>query len=211
MTGMLANVSAARGWSIFTPMISSIAGMLDHLGPLGFIRRKNMDLGWGDDLAAVLERDYAESCQSIIEKHAPAIEWKDSWRQERSERQAGKFSFLELFKRSTYGGNEKIMYETLLVRDGFFISPYADILPDGAKEAHFRCIIPLKPGMELPSKCWIVLCIKYPSLHHIFHGSPENDDYFGLDGIERIHRVPACAILTLFIFQAIMMALAWVV
>ena len=144
-------MSVVGKWSVTRSLASWIAGCLDTLGPLAFARRRNFDLGWGDDLGNLIARDYQEVAGAAHDGRAPAVRWVGSWEQKKSSREIrGKFSFLEPLRRWFYGASGKMVHDTLLVRDGFFASPYSEFLEEGSKEAHFRCIVPMKPGMSMP-------------------------------------------------------------
>jgi len=118
-------ISASVGWA---------ASLLDHLGPLAFSRRRNFDIGWGGDLDEVLKRGdvVRERCTAASSSEPVKIEWDGPWKEVKAS--GGKFAFLNFFKRWTYGDDpEKEKFDTLLVRDASYLSPYADLLPEGCK------------------------------------------------------------------------------
>jgi len=129
-------LSVSIGWT---------AHLIDWLAPLGFLgNRKNMRMGWGDDLKAVLTR--LEDLPSLARKGKPSVpdvEWEGEWREMRAGTGGGKLSFLDRFKAWTYGDDkDREKYKTLLVREGRFASPFSDLLDEGCKTVYFRLVIP---------------------------------------------------------------------
>jgi len=135
-TAIKSLLSISLGWT---------AHLADWFAPLGFLgKRKNMRLGWGDDLCDVLE--FSETLPAHITSgglRVPVVEWDGEWREMRAGTGGGKLSFLDRFKRWTYGDDKhREKYKTLLVREGRFTSPFGHLLPDGCRTVHFRCVLP---------------------------------------------------------------------
>lgn len=135
-------------------MLGIPLSLADFLGSLAFSKRKNMDLGWGQDLPKVLavmdDKYFSPSARNAmamagVERWSVPenVTWHGPWRQISAvDEKREKFRFLSGLKRLLYGDDARALPKCsmLLVRDGSFLSPYAYLLPEGARIFASSCL-----------------------------------------------------------------------